>query len=64
MNFLIDTPKRVCIHNWLWSHGYVEGVAYGIALAITNERAAGRLYNIAELQTRTMVDFIRAIRVE
>ena len=47
--------------NWLWSHGYVEDVAYGIALAITNERAAGRLYNIAELQTRTILDFIRAI---
>ena len=47
--------------NWYWSHGYVEDVAYGIALAITNERAAGRLYNIAELQTRTMLDFIRAI---
>ena len=47
--------------NWLWSHGYVEDVAYGIALAITNERAAGRLYNIAELQTRTMLEFIQAI---
>ncbi len=47
--------------NWFWSHGYVEDVAYGIALAITNERAAGRLYNIAELQTRTMLYFIHAI---
>ena len=47
--------------NWLWSQGYVEDVAYGIALAITNERAAGRLYNIAELQTRTMLEFIQAI---
>ena len=47
--------------NWLWTHGYVEDVAYGIALAITNERATGRLYNITEPQTRTMLDFIRAI---
>ncbi|MGE6260503.1 hypothetical protein ACQKCU_21905 [Heyndrickxia sporothermodurans] len=39
----------------------MEDVAYGIALAITNERAAVRLYNIAELQTRTMLDFIEAI---
>ncbi|MFD3262222.1 NAD-dependent epimerase/dehydratase family protein [Paenibacillus lentus] len=47
--------------NWLWTHGYVEDVAYGIALAITNERAIGRLYNITEPQTRTMLDFIHAI---
>ncbi len=47
--------------NWFWSHGYVEDVAYGIALAITKEQAAGQLYNIAELQTRTMLDFIHAI---
>ncbi|GKS12424.1 dTDP-glucose 4,6-dehydratase [Paenibacillus chitinolyticus] len=47
--------------NWLWTHGYVEDVAYGIALAITNEHATGRLYNITEAQTRTMLDFIHAI---
>lgn len=47
--------------NWFWTHGYVEDVAYGIALAITNERAAGRLYNIAEPRTRKMLDFIHAI---
>jgi len=47
--------------NWFWTHGYVEDIAYGIALAITNERAAGRLYNITEQQTRKMLDFIHAI---
>ncbi len=48
--------------NWLWTHGYImEDVAYGIALAVTDERATGRLYNITEPQTRTMLDFIHAI---
>lgn len=47
--------------NWLWTHGYVEDVAYGIALAITNERVTGRLNIITEPQTRTMLDFIHAI---
>jgi len=47
--------------NWFWTHGYVEDIAYGIALAITNERAAGRLYNITETRTRKMLDFIHAI---
>jgi len=47
--------------HWLWTHGYVEDVAYGVALAITNECATGRLYNITEPQTRSMLNFIKAI---
>jgi nucleoside-diphosphate-sugar epimerase len=33
---------------WRWSHGYVENVAAGIVLAITDDRASGRIYNIGE----------------
>ena len=46
---------------WVWTHSYVENVAYAIALAITNERSAGRLYNVGELQSRSMYDFIHEI---
>jgi nucleoside-diphosphate-sugar epimerase len=33
---------------WRWTRGYVENVAAAIALAATDERAAGRIYNIGE----------------
>jgi nucleoside-diphosphate-sugar epimerase len=34
--------------NWRWTHGYVENVADAITLAITNEHARGRIYNVGE----------------
>ena len=34
--------------SWRWTHGYVEDVAAAIALAVTDERAAGRMYNVGE----------------
>ncbi|NNF58881.1 MAG: NAD-dependent epimerase/dehydratase family protein [Rhodothermaceae bacterium] len=33
---------------WRWSRGYVENVAAAIALAVTDERAANRIYNVAD----------------
>jgi nucleoside-diphosphate-sugar epimerase len=33
---------------WRAPRGYVENVAAALALAVTNERAAGRIYNVAE----------------
>jgi nucleoside-diphosphate-sugar epimerase len=33
---------------WRWSRGYVDNVAAAIALAATAERAAGKIYNVAE----------------
>lgn len=38
---------------WRWTHGYVENVAAAIALAVTDERAAGRVYNVGERETPT-----------
>lgn len=35
---------------WRGCRGYVEDVAAAIALAVTDERAAGRVYNVAEAQ--------------
>jgi nucleoside-diphosphate-sugar epimerase len=34
--------------DWRWARGYVEDVAAAIALAATDERASGRVYNVAQ----------------
>ncbi len=39
------------IAKWQASYGYVENIGYAIALAVTNEKAAGRIYNVAESET-------------
>jgi len=46
---------------WRWTHGYVENVADAIALAVTDERAAGRIYNVGEPFTFTMAEWISKI---
>ncbi|MBZ5625648.1 MAG: NAD-dependent epimerase/dehydratase family protein [Acidobacteriia bacterium] len=33
---------------WRWTHGYSEDVAEAVVLAVTNERAAGSIYNAGE----------------
>ena len=40
--------------NWRWTHGYVENVADGIALAAVAPGAAGRIFNLGEAATPTM----------
>ena len=37
-----------CVAGWRWVRGYVEDVALAIALAVGDERAAGRTYNVAD----------------
>ena len=39
--------------SWRWTHSYVEDVGYAIALAVRDDRAAGRIYNVGEAQTPT-----------
>jgi len=46
---------------WKWSHGYVENVADAIALAVTDVRAAGRIYNVCEPQTYSMAAWVEKI---
>ena len=46
---------------WRWTHGYVENVADAIVLAVTGERASGRIYNVGEPFTMTMAERIRKI---
>jgi nucleoside-diphosphate-sugar epimerase len=33
---------------WRWTRGYVENVAHAIALAVADNRSAGRVYNVGE----------------
>ena len=54
---LLDTLEA----DWRWSHGYVEDVATAIATAVTDERAAGQVYNIGEPAAPTTAERIRRI---
>ncbi len=46
---------------WRWTHGYVENVADAIALAVQDERATGRIYNIGESFTFTMAEWVTIV---
>ncbi len=46
---------------WRWSHGYVENVAAAITLAITDDRAAGRIYNVGEKSVPTTAERVRTL---
>jgi nucleoside-diphosphate-sugar epimerase len=47
--------------SWRWGRGYVEDVADAIALAVTDARAAGRVYNIGEADALTEIEWVRAV---
>lgn len=47
--------------NWRWTHGYAENVADAIALAVTDERASGRIYNVGEPFALSMVERVEQI---
>ncbi len=47
--------------NWRWTKGYVENLALAVVLAVTDERAAGRIYNVGEQETLTWAEWVRAI---
>lgn len=46
---------------WRWTYGYVEDVADAIALAVTDERAAGRIYNAGEPDPLPWTEWVREI---
>jgi nucleoside-diphosphate-sugar epimerase len=49
------------IARWRWTRGYVDNVAVAIALAVTDERASGRVYNVGEDHALTEAEWVRAI---
>lgn len=46
---------------WRWSRGYVENVAHAIALATTDGRAAGEVYNVGDEPALSEADWGRAV---
>jgi nucleoside-diphosphate-sugar epimerase len=46
---------------WRTCRGYVENVAAAIALAVTDDRAAGRIYNVADLYAPTEAEHARTL---
>ncbi len=46
---------------WRWTKGYVEDVAAAIALAVADERSAGRIYNAGETETLSEIEWVKAI---
>jgi len=46
---------------WRRAHCYVEDVAHAIALAVSGQAAAGRIYNVAYERTFTEIEWVRAI---
>lgn len=47
--------------NWRTTRGYVDNVAEGVALAVADERAVNRIYNIADAQTYTEAEWVQKI---
>jgi nucleoside-diphosphate-sugar epimerase len=46
---------------WRWTRGYVGNVADAVALAVTDERAANRIYNVGEENAPTVAEWVKAI---
>ena len=62
----IDDGRRVMLLEeglaaWRAPRGYVENVAAALALAATSERAAGRIYNVAETPAFSELEWARKI---
>lgn len=62
----IDDGRRAILlgeteARWRGTRGYVENVAAAIALAVTDDRAAGRVYNVGEADAPTEAAFVRAV---
>lgn len=49
------------VARWRWSRAYVGNVADAIALAACDDRATGRVYNVAEPETPNQLEWIREL---
>jgi nucleoside-diphosphate-sugar epimerase len=47
--------------SWCWTHGYVEDVAHAITLAVGDERAGGRIYNVGEPDPPSWAEWVGEI---
>ncbi|PYT06707.1 MAG: NAD-dependent dehydratase [Acidobacteria bacterium] len=46
---------------WRWTRGYVDNVAAALALAVTDDRAASRIYNVGEADALTESEWVFSI---
>jgi nucleoside-diphosphate-sugar epimerase len=46
---------------WRWTRGYTENVAVAIVLAVMNEQAANRIYNVGEADALTEAEWAREL---
>ncbi len=51
--------KRVA--DWRWTRAYVENVAAAIVLAVTNDRAKDRVYNVGEPDALSYAEWVRLV---
>lgn len=49
------------VARWRWTRGYVENVAEAVALTVTDDRAAGRIYNVGEVEAFTEAEWVRKV---
>ncbi len=49
------------VAKWRSPRGYVENVAAAIALAVTDDRATGRIYNVSEAEAFSEAEWVRQI---
>lgn len=47
--------------HWRWTRGYMENMAAAIVLAVTDARAAGRVYNVGEPDSLSTYELIQAV---
>jgi len=62
---MIDGRKTIILEEnhsrWRWTRGYVENIAEAIAVAVVEDRAAGRIYNVGEPNALTELEWVRSI---
>lgn len=46
---------------WRWTRGYVDDIAEALVLAVTDDRATNRIYNVGEPNALTEAEWIRSI---
>jgi nucleoside-diphosphate-sugar epimerase len=49
------------LSRWRWTRGYVENIAAAVALAVSDQRAAGRVYNVGEAEALTELEWVRRV---
>ncbi len=65
---MIDSRPAIVVEEglaaWRWTRAYVEHVAHATFLAVTRDEAAGRTYNVGEVEALSTAGWIAAIAKE